>query len=204
MRWTSAGPQGELLRAQAAQAPGWYWVCRPLSTGDRRYDPARRLMLPVWIDGRGVRSPLSDLPSLDPDALAPVDAGTGRRHRTDFAGPIAPGAPSGSLRAGSPPVGEAPAAPGWVWVRTRAPLLHVDDQGIGPVYLHPRDGVTWAWSAARPDGGPVDVFELGFAEPLVTARGVIDGAGEAGRVQAEFFGPIALPEGPLPSASAGG
>lgn len=199
MQWSEAGPQGEHFRARALQQPGWYWVCRPLMTGERDYDGDSSIVLPVYVRGGHLHSPLTDLRSLDAADLAPRDSSTGRSFQTWFAGPVAPGAATCTLRLGAAADAPRPVAPGWHWARTTAPLHHVDEHGIGPVYLYERNGEPWVYSACRPDGRPVDVFELGFAEPLLTAAGVIDGSGEAGRTQAEFFGPIAAPDDAPPA-----
>jgi hypothetical protein len=198
MQWSEAGAQGENFRAQALEQPGWYWVCRPLMTGEREYDGDSSIVLPVYVRGSTLHSPLTDLRSLAAADLAPRDSSSGHTFRTWYAGPVAPGAASGTLRVGAAADAPRPSAPGWYWARTTAPLLHVDENGIGPVYLYERGGQVWVYSASRPDGHPVDVFELGFAEPLLTAAGVIDGNGDAGRTQAEFFGPIAAPSEPPP------
>lgn len=203
MEWEHAGQDGEVFRGRVENAPGWYWVCRPQNVGDRAYDPGKPVMLPILVRADGsVQSPLSDLDSLDAEALCCKDEEAGVTWGTWFAGPITPGALEGTLEAGkgSPPSGFSPPTPSWRWCRTRGPLFHVDADGIGPVYLHAGpDGETWVYSAARPGGAPVDIFELGFTEPLVSNNGVIDGEGEAGRKEADWFGAIGAPTAAPPA-----
>ena len=198
MEWQHAGQDGEIFRERVEASPGWYWVCRPQNVGDRAYDPEKPVMLPILVHEDGsVQSPLSDLDSLDTHALACHDEDAGVTWGTFFAGPLTPGSMEGTLEAGkgSPPSGFNPPTPSWRWCRTRGPLFHVDADGVGPVYLHEGpDGETWVYSAARPGGAPVDIFELGFTEPLISNNGVIDGEGEAGRKEADWFGAIAIPE----------
>lgn len=200
MAWRTVGHEGEVFRAQVEAAPGWYWVHRPLNLGPRSVDPERGVVLPVHVDARGhLTSPLSDLQDLSADALVVPDAARGVRHLTFFWGPVAPGAPSGHLvkRPGQPLSGTLP-GPGWHWCRTAAPLLHVDAQGIGPIYVvEEADGRRWVYPAAFADGRPCDVFELGFAEPFVSEGGLIDASGEVGRHEAWLYGPVAAPP-PLP------
>jgi hypothetical protein len=204
LTWTSAGPTGQRFLDAARAAPGWYWILRPHQDGPGRYDPATPVasLVHVFADDR-ISSPLADLRALDPEQLAPLD-GRGRRFPSLFAGPVRPGASEGTIRvtrrADPPEVeGELPATPGWYWCRTNeeAPLLHVDADGIGPIYVDRLDGAIHVWSAATLDGRPVDVGELGFSEPLVSPGGIIDASGELGRVAVELFGAIALP--PLPA-----
>ena len=201
MAWRTVGQQGETFRAQVETQPGWYWVYRPLNLGPRAYDPEQGVVLPVLVDQGGhLHSPLTDLQDLSPDQLVPLDAPRGLRFTTFFWGPVAPGEPSGRLskQPGQPLQGQPPAQDGWYWCRTRAPLNHVDAQGIGPIYVvHQADGRAWVYPAAFADGRPCDVFELGFAEPLVSEGGLIDASGEVGRHEAELFGPIQAPP-PLP------
>ncbi len=197
LAWRSAGPDGAALRAAAAAEPGWYWVQRPLAVGPGHFDGAARVQLPIWIgpDLR-VQSPLTELSDLSAASLCPEDESTGSAWETLYAGPISPGAPSGSLavRADGPPVGEAPRQAGWWWCRTVGPLLHVDPDGIGPIYLaYGADGQLMVYAAAAADGRGVDLIELGFAEPLVARWGLIDAQGEAGRTEAHFYGPIPRP-----------
>lgn len=202
MEWEHAGQDGGAFRDRAEKTPGWYWVCRPQNIGDRAYDIGKPVMLPIYVRPDGtVQSPLSDLESLDAHALACQDEEAGVTWGTFFAGPLEPGPLEGTLEAGKgyPPSGFFPPTPGWRWCRTRGPLFHVDADGVGPVYLHTGpDGDPWVYSAARPGGTPVDIFELGFTEPLVSNNGVVDGEGEAGRKEADWFGPIAAPETPPP------
>ncbi|MEC8424298.1 MAG: hypothetical protein VX000_11010 [Myxococcota bacterium] len=202
MEWEHAGQDGGAFRDRAEATPGWYWVCRPQNIGERAYDPDKPVVLPIYVRPDGtVQSPLSDLESLDADALACQDEEAGVTWGTYFAGPIGPGPLEGTLEAGKgyPPSGFFPPTPGWRWCRTRGPLFHVDADGVGPVYLHTGpDGDPWVYSAARPGGAPVDIFELGFTEPLVSNNGVVDGEGEAGRKEADWFGPIVAPETPPP------
>jgi hypothetical protein len=200
LEWQPAGTNGDIFRAQVEGHPGWYWVCRPDNVGQHAYDASRAVALPVLVRADGtVQSPLSDLQSLDAGDLACHDEATGVTWGMLWAGPIRPGALIGTLEAGKgrPPAGLQPDT-GWWWCRTRGPLFHVDADGIGPVYLHDRGGERWVYSAARPGGQPVDIFELGFTEPLVSNNGVIDGEGEADRKEADWFGPIALPDADPP------
>jgi len=97
--------------------------------------------------------------------------------------------------------GEAPTVPGWAWCRTNpeAPLLLVDEQHIGPVYLEAdASGVVRVFLAASTLGKSVDVGEFGFSEALVSRGGVIDESGDLGRTEAEFFGPVTAPP-PVPA-----
>ena len=196
MEWCFAGADGQAFQEAARAIPGWYWIFRPRNEGERSYNPAVGLMMPVWTDGVRVRSPLADFHSLDAEGVVCTDA-SGVRYGTFFAGPVRPGDSEGSLSLHHGlPRGFLPPAPGWRWCRARAPLQHVDPDGIGPIYLRrAADGRVWVWPAVSV-GGPLDIWELGFSEPLVTPKGVIDGEGEAGRVEAEFFGPIPEPPGP--------
>ena len=50
------------------------------------------------------------------------------------------------------------------------------------------------YPASTVRGEALDIWELGFSEPLISAKGIIDGEGEAGRTKAEFLGRIPLPE----------
>lgn len=197
MEWRFAGEDGAVFQAAASQNPGWWWIFRPRNEGGHRYDPTIGLLMPIWCDGARVLCPLADLRELGDMVCEDLDRGL--RYGTFFAGPIAPGPSEGSLSLHHGLArGFQPPAPGWRWCRTRAPLQHVDADGIGPIYLRQgRDGRVWVWPAVSV-GGPLDIWELGFSEPLVTPHGVIDGDGEAGRVEAEFFGPI--PEPPTPPA----
>ncbi len=194
MQWLTVGREGEAFRTQVEANPGWYWMYRPLNVGPRAYDSSRGVVIPVHVDADGkVGSPLTDLQSLRTGDLVLSDDTDGRRYQSFFCGPIQPGPLSARLEkhAGQPARGEAPTTSGWVWCRTRAPLNHVDGDGIGPIFLVQRpDGATWVYPAAFHDGRPCDVFELGFAEPLVSDGGIIDASGDVGRHVAEFFGPI--------------
>ena len=49
------------------------------------------------------------------------------------------------------------------------------------------------------DGKPADVWELGFAEPLLSPGGIIDASGEVERREAEFFGAIPCPKVKAPA-----
>lgn len=204
--WRAAGPQGERLRAQVAEQPGWYWVLRPQQDGARTYRPELGVRLPVWFGPEGqVRSPLADLRDLRPESLVCTDERRRVRYGTWFAGPVQPGALEGVVRADPSGRPEGPVPPeGWRWCRTHAPLQHVDEQGIGPIYLRQREGRLWVYAAEGVQAGaaggePVDLWELGFAEPLTSSGGVIDASGELGRVRAELFGPIPAPAGPAPT-----
>lgn len=203
MEWRAVGQEGELFRAQAEAAPGWYWFYRPLNTGPRTCDPERGVLLPVLIhpDG-GVQSPLTDLRSLSAEDLVPADEHSGLRYQSWYAGPMSgPGARTHHLHkpVGQPLVGALPTGDGWWWCRTQAPLHHVDAQGVGPIYIRAGSGgIPWVYPAAFADGGPADVIELGFAEPLVSDAGIIDQSGEHGRTQAELFGRVDAPP-PVPS-----
>lgn len=201
LQWRSAGETGEALREAAREAPGWYWVLRPHQDGPASYDPSVPVACPIHVfeDGR-VSSPLADLRSLSGDQLSPRDQ-TGRRFPTYFAGPIVPGEPSGfvavTLGESAPEIeGSAPPNPGWYWCRTNpeAPLLHVDAEQVGPIFVaEGPDGTPHVFSAATAHASPVDVGELGFSEPLTSSGGVIDASGELGRVRVDFLGAIALP-----------
>ena len=198
LTWREAGPEGEALRAAAAEAPGWYWLLRPQSEGPGAYAADDLIQLPVYIRPDGaLQSPLSDLTELSPEAFTSVKTAAGVPLPTRFAGPLSPGALVGSLRVreDGPPAGFVPTAAGWWWCRTEKPLNHVDPDGIGPIYLAPdARGELLVYSAAHPENGAgVDLFELGFAEPLLARWGIIDAAGEAGRVEAHFYGPIPTP-----------
>ena len=140
-----------------------------------------------------MQSPLSDLDSLDTHALAcRRDAGV---TWGTASGPLTPGSMEGTLEAGKgAPERFQPSGLAWRWCRTRGPLFHVDADGVGPVYCTRVRTARRGYSAARPGGAPVDIFELGFTEPLISNNGVIDGEGEAGRKEADWFGAIAIPE----------
>ncbi|MCB9796499.1 MAG: hypothetical protein H6741_27700 [Alphaproteobacteria bacterium] len=196
MNWRSAGPGGDTFRAQVDAQPGWYWVHRPRNIGERAFDPKLGVLLPVWVGEDGaLSSPLAELQSVED--LVCHDVASDARYASVFAGPVHPGERSGFIEVVDGVVaGAAPEAEGWHWCRTEAPLNHVDRQGIGPVFLKRKaDGATWVYPASTVEGEAVDIWELGFSEPLVTARGVIDADGEVGRSRAEFFGRIRIPEG---------
>ena len=196
-RWRPVGRQGEEFRAAVASFPGWYWILRPANLGPGHFDPSRRILLLVHVDHLGhLRSPISDLSDLSSESLV-CHGEAGAIWQSWFAGPVKPGPLEGELVLGSDghADGFLPPTMGWRWCRTQAPLQHVDEAGIGPIYLSPGPhGKPWVFAAASPEGEGVDLFELGFAEPLVARWGIIDGAGEAGRTRAEFFGAIQLPE----------
>ncbi|MEL6189230.1 MAG: hypothetical protein AAFU79_31800, partial [Myxococcota bacterium] len=202
--WKTVGDAGEDFRTAVRAQPGWYWLLRPHQEGPGRYDGATPVVCPIHVfaDGR-VSSPLADLRSLGEDQLSPRDA-RGVRFPSYFAGPIRPGRSSGGLRVertsdGHRMEGEFPSVPGWYWCRTNseAPLLHVDEEAIGPIYLaREAGGSIHVWSTATLDGQPIDVGELGFSEPLTSEGGVIDQSGELGRVAVEFFGALEVPPSP--------
>lgn len=196
--WKDAGEDGGAFRAQATAQPGWYWILRPHLEGPGRYDPTQGVVCPIHVfaDGR-VSSPLANLRTLEMDHLAPKGA-DGRRFPSRFAGPLDPGpeGPTVSTASGRAE-GSPPPVPGWYWCRTNpeAPLIHVDEAGIGPIFLdRSASGEVHVWSTATLDGEPVDIGELGFSEPLTSPGGVIDASGELGRHTVTFFGPIVLPE----------
>lgn len=204
--WHTVGEAGERFREAVKSQSGWYWLLRPHQEGPGRYDGTKPVVCPIHVfeDGR-VSSPLADLRGLGEDQLSPRDA-RGVRYPSYFAGPVEPGEPSGALRVertaeGYHVDGEPPAVPGWYWCRTNAeaPLLHVDENGIGPIYLDRAEGgAIHVWSTATLSGQPVDVGELGFSEPLTSEGGVIDESGELGRMAVEFFGALAVPPSPPP------
>lgn len=206
LAWRHAGDAGEALVEAARRRPGWYWVLRPHQQGPGRYDPDTPVACPIYIFGAGpapLSSPLADLRSLEPDQLVPRDT-RGARYPSLFAGPLEPGPSLGVIRVERDPdgrhrvIGAMPAVPGWYWCRTNpeAPLLHVDEAGIGPIYLDTLNAAVHVWSAATLEGRPIDVGELGFSEPLVSPGGVIDASGELGRTAVELFGGLELPPPP--------
>ena len=203
MEWRSGGVDGGLFRADALARPGWYWVLRPRNEGERRYDAQVGILLPVLVRGdERVVSPLADLRDLSPSSLTCLDEDTGHRYGTFYVGPVAPGALVGRLRhsPGQGFEGYVPDQAGWVWVRTRAPLQHVDADGVGPIFLRSeRGGPLYAYAAERTDGKAADVWELGFAEPLLSPGGIIDASGEVERREAEFFGAIPCPKVKAPA-----
>ena len=94
--------------------------------------------------------------------------------------------------------GTAPATPGWHWCRTNdaAPLLLVDGQGIGPIYLAEDEQKNiQVYLAQTVSGQAIDVGEFGFAEPLVSTGGVIDAGGTLGRDTGYFHGQLQVPAG---------
>ncbi len=198
MLWQQSGSNGENFTNQISTEPGWYWVYRPRTLGPGRYDQGVGMLLLVHArpDGTLV-SPLADLRG--GSGLVCTDAGSGDRLQGWFAGPVSPGAAEGTVSMDGSRTGQVPEQ-GWHWCRTETPLLHVDADGIGPIFVSGgRDGKPWVWLATDREGKPLDVGELGFAEPLVTERGVIDGAGEVGRRSAAFHGRISVPMG-VPAA----
>ncbi|MCB9663897.1 MAG: hypothetical protein H6732_07275 [Alphaproteobacteria bacterium] len=210
MEWRVAAHADNAFREAARRQPGWYWVLRPKNLGRHSYDAEAGVMCLVRVDAEGeLLSPLADLRRLEHGDLTCLDAATGVRLGTFFAGPVAPGEVSGAVRArvvddavAAQFTGESPAVPGWAWCRTNAeaPLLLVDEEGVGPVYLEAdADGVVRVFLASDTHGHSVDVGEFGFSEPLVSRGGVIDESGELGRTEAEFHGAVTLP--PPPPAS---
>lgn len=204
LTWRSAGETGEVFREASSTEPGWYWVLRPHQAAPGQYEAVTAVVCPVYISRAGqLSSPLADMRSLDEGQLSPRDV-RGQRFPSYFAGPIRPGSSTGGLRVeqtseGFHVDGEHPAVPAWYWCRTNAeaPLLHVDEDQIGPIYLDRLEGgAVHVWSAATTEGRPIDVGELGFSEPLTSEGGVIDASGELGRVAVEFFDAIHLPPPP--------
>ncbi len=203
VEWRGVGAGGEVFRAAVTAEPGWYWMLRAHQDGPGRYDGSRLIVCLVYVRPDGsLSSPLADLRRVAPEDLIPTDA-DGRPHPSWFAGPVAPGPRAGSVRVHEGQVqGSLPSpVPGWHWCQTNreAPLIHIDEQEIGPIYVSEVDGAVRVWSAADIHGVPVDVGELGFSEPLVGPGGVIDASGELGRVEATFFGSVAPP--PFPEAA---
>lgn len=196
------------FRAMAMARPGWYWVLRPRQVGPRAYDPSDGILCLVLVQADGtLLSPLADLNDLSADDLICVDADSGVRFPTWFSGPVSAGALTSTVRP-SPdhrPVvtGEPLVAPGWYWCRTNdaAPLALIDDTGAGPIFLEEdASGELQVYLACTVSGASVDVGEFGFAEPLVSAGGVIDSSGSLGRNEAFFHGRLSVPEG-VPSIS---
>jgi len=194
MMWQRAGETGEQFVAKTREQPGWYWIFRPRNLGPGRYAEDDGMLLLVHVDASGqLHSPLADFSKAE--AMVVRNLVGGQTLQSWFAGPVSPGAHAGFLSSDGRRSGSIPAE-GWHWCRTQTPLEHVDADGVGPIYLAPgRDGRPWVWLSSKRDGSPVDVGELGFAEPLLTEQGVIDSAGEVGRTQAEFLGRIPLPVG---------
>lgn len=210
MEWMVAAHEANVFRDAAARQPGWYWVLRPKNLGRHAYDPEVGVLCLVLAGAEGaLLSPLADLRALEHGDLSCLDAASGRRYATFFAGPVKPGEISAVVRARrvedavvAQVSGAEPVVPGWSWCRTNveAPLLLVDGEGIGPVFLErDGDGVVRVFLAADTRGASADVGEFGFSEPLVSAGGVIDESGELGRHEAEFHGTITPPP-PLPSS----
>ena len=203
LRWISAGANGETFREATQRRPGWYWILRPHHAGPGQYKAERPIMCPVHVfEGGRISSPLADFRDGSAAQVSPRNA-KGRVFASMFAGPLLPGETSGHLIVHPKDTtytvdGEVPALPGWYWCRTNteAPLLHVDNAGIGPVYLDRLEDAVHVWSATTLDGQAVDVGELGFSEPLVSAGGIIDESGELGRREAFFHGRISVPEPP--------
>lgn len=200
--WTSAGPNGEAFLNASSQSPGWYWVLRPQQTGPGQYNPEQPVLCPIHVFPNGkISSPLADFRERLPEQISPKDR-QGTVYPCYFMGPLQPGRLSGQLTIKRGHVqGEAPSVPGWYWCRTNseAPLLHVDQASIGPIYLDRLpNGAVHVWSATGLSGEPVDVGELGFSEPLSSPGGLIDASGELNRHTVDFFGQIQPP--PLPTA----
>lgn len=210
MEWKVAAHADNAFREAARRQPGWYWVLRPKNLGRHSYDPEVGVLCLVLAGADGsLLSPLADLRRLEHGDLSCLDAASGQRFGTYFAGPVAPGEVSGAVRArvvddqvAAQFTGARPTVPGWWWCSTNAeaPLLLVDDQGIGPIYLESdADGVVRVFLAADTRQQSVDVGEFGFSEPLVSRGGVIDESGELGRNEAEFHGSVTLPP-PFPGS----
>lgn len=204
MEWKVAAHDHNAFRDAAARQPGWYWVLRPKALGRHAYDPEVGILCLVHVsEAGGLLSPLADLRALEHGDLTCLDHASGKRFGTWFAGPVFPGEVSGAVRArvvdeavSAQHTGDIPGVPGWHWCRTNpeAPLLLVDAQGVGPVFLEEdADGVVRVFLATDTRGRSVDVGEFGFSEPLVSRGGVIDESGELGRNEAEFHGPVVLP-----------
>jgi hypothetical protein len=204
MEWKVAAAEANAFREAAEREPGWYWVLRPRLLGRHHYDADSGVLCLVHVGpGGALSSPLADFRSLEHGELTCLDAGSGRRYGTFFAGPVRPGEVSGAVRARlvddavtAQHTGETPPVPGWSWCRTNreAPLLLVDEQGIGPVFLEAdADGTVRVFLATDTHGRSVDVGEFGFSEPLVSRGGVIDESGELGRHEAEFHGVVTPP-----------
>lgn len=210
MEWRVAAHDTNAFRDAAAREPGWYWVLRPRNLGRHAYDASAGVMCLVWIGRDGqLLSPLADFRTLEHGDLTCLDAASGDRYATFFAGPVGPGELTGAVRvrrvdddATSQFTGERPSVPGWWWCRTNAeaPLLLVDARKIGPIFMEADGhGVVRVFLACDSSGRSVDVGEFGFSEALVSDGGVIDESGELGRTEAEFFGPVASPPA-VPSA----
>lgn len=204
MQWQRALQGGNAFREAAASQPGWYWVFRPKNNGPQSYDPRHGVMCLVHVSADGeLLSPLADFRSLSDDDLKCHDASHDVNYVTWFAGPVVPGDETGSVvveRSGDQSAarydGDVPRSGSWAWCRTNeeAPLLLVDEHGIGPIFVESDDsGDAQVFLASDANGRPVDVGEFGFAEPLVSEGGVIDASGQLGRVQAIFYGVVDAP-----------
>ncbi|MCP4805093.1 MAG: hypothetical protein GY913_22545 [Proteobacteria bacterium] len=206
MHWNAAveGDQNR-FREAAQAAPGWYWVLRPRQNGPQSYGGAVRFLVHVGADGT-FQSPVAAMRSVN-DVVC-LDAASGTRFGTWFAGPVTPGeqtatvAPlttSEGVRAEI--TGSLPRTPGWHWCQTGpVGLALVNADGIGPVFLQEDSaGTVQVFLCDSVDGTAVDVGEFGFSEPLVSAGGVIDSSGTVGRKTATFFGPLSPPQG-VPSS----
>lgn len=204
MEWRIAAHESNSFREAAAAAPGWYWVYRPKNLGRHSYDPTSGVLCLVLVGPDGaLLSPLADFRTMEHGELTCLDAGSGDRYATFFAGPVVPGEITGAVRvrrvdgdATAQFTGARPEVPGWWWCRTNAsaPLLLVDEGKVGPIFLEADPhGVVRVFLAYDARGKSVDVGEFGFSEPLVSDGGVIDESGELGRTEAEFFGPVMSP-----------
>lgn len=201
MPWLRSDTSDFAAIAQAA--PGWYWVMRPRQVGPRAYDARDGVLCLVLVQENGsLLSPLADLRELSQHDLSCLDDDSGARFPTWFSGPVSPGPLVGTITAsptGSMQVdGQAPATPGWHWCRTNpgAPLLLVDGQGIGPIYLAEDEHQNiQVYLAQTVSGQAIDVGEFGFAEPLVSKGGVIDAGGSLGRDTGYFHGQLHAPAG---------
>ena len=204
MSWTAAvDGDHNAFKAAAEKAPGWYWVLRPQHVGPQAYDAERPVAFLVLVGSGGqLSSPMQDLRTLD-DVVC-VDASSGGRFGTWFAGPISAGELSATVTPASTEVGvrpevegTMPRSPGWHWCRTEpAPLMLVDASGAGPVFLQEDERkVVEVYLCATLAGEAVDVGEFAFCEPLVSEGGVIDSSGMVGRERACFHGAIPQPQG---------
>lgn len=202
MDWIRAVDGENAFKKAVSAEPGWYWVYRPKSQGLNAYHESKGVLCLVYINAEGeLISPLADFRSLSDDDLVCFDDASGRRFVTYFAGPVSPGDHTGTLKArfdgqaqADVVSGEIPKAPTWAWCKTNeeAPLLLVDEAGIGPIFLQRSEGgVDEVYLATDEAGQSVDVGEFGFAEPLVSTGGIIDSTGQLGRVEVQFFGSVA-------------
>lgn len=202
MQWERASDKATSLETMS----GWYWTWRPKQLGRQSYDASRGVLCLVFVEGGELVSPLADFRTIA-DGLACKDVPSGTLYDTWLAGPVKPGELSAMVRAEvlddsvqAKVSGEAPESPGWWWCKTNpeAPLLLVDHNQIGPVFLEEdADAVVRVFLAVDAQGRSVDVGEFGFSEPLVSRGGVIDDSGELGRTEAEFYGAVQSPP-PLP------